>query len=113
MRLVKMMNDNFGITYVEPKGYSVHLLDTLTGKRSVYEQPDYYWHHVNHDKRYGDSAGTAQYIWEEGNYSCDCNRLAFMYDEDEANPFTCNGSENQRVTVEKIVLSDGTEVYSE
>ncbi len=47
----------------------VTLRDTTTGKSVVY--PDTW---ENDDFR-----ELANFIWSEGNYSCDCNRSLFMY----------------------------------
>lgn len=40
-----------------------------------------------------DDQGSPFYIWEEGNYSCDCNRTAFFMnaaDEDDPDDIPCS-----------------------
>ncbi len=32
------------------------------------------------------------FMWEEGNFSCDCNRSRFLYGDEDAK---CNNGENQ------------------
>lgn len=46
----------------------VHLHDTTTDERAVYV----------HELEDGD-ADLALYMWDEGNYACDCNRRRFMW----------------------------------
>lgn len=63
-----------------------------------------------HDMRW--EAEGDQYMWSEGNYSCDCNRYLFFqraHDEDEED-FECGDT---AYTVVKIVTDDGAQVYAE
>lgn len=81
----------------------VFLRDTKTGKTGSY------WTHVSIDEN-----GTFQdYNWTEGNYSCDHNRVLFLYGhqspEADSDEFDCQSS---RILIEKIVL-EGRVVYSE
>ena len=46
--------------------YAIHLRPP-DGEAVVYRDPCDY-----------DDDGTVEYLWTEGNYSCDCNRSAFL-----------------------------------
>lgn len=87
---------------------TVHLIDIRTMRRGTYEYP-YDWFYIdefNGEKR------SSEFIWEDGNYSCDCNRLSFLYPDAEEE-FVCNG-DDRVVIIEKIVNNDdGTIVYEE
>jgi len=88
----------------------VHLLDTLTDERAIfrsqYEQLD-------------ESGEYLEYIWAEGNFSCDCNRGTFF--EQSSEPTDDDGTAplehpcgDGRYRVEKLVrLSDGKVLYYE
>jgi hypothetical protein len=66
----------------------------------------------------------ADFIWSEGNYSCDHNRILFLTDWGARGPdgvreygddvddsvFNC---ESQRITMERIVDMGGTILYAE
>lgn len=79
----------------------VHLLDTETGKRAVYQ----------HDYEYPEGETFDTYLWEEGNYSCDCNRALFFYGYEDGENYLCGDS---RFVVEKIVNREtGELLYSE
>lgn len=39
------------------------------------------WSHPDEDADEEESASLAWYMWVQGNYSCDCNRMAFIADE--------------------------------
>jgi hypothetical protein len=89
-------------------GADVHLLDTLTGERAVY-----------HSTEYVDNDGVwSPYMWEEGNFSCDCNRGIFFEQataitDDDAGPLEHPCGEG-RYRVERIIdLRDGAELYAE
>jgi len=57
-----------------------------------------------------DSDEVARYQFEEGNYSCDCNRSIFCYG---AERYKCNATENI-IIVEKIVNTDTDKIiYTE
>jgi hypothetical protein len=47
-------------------------------------------------------------MWEEGNFSCDCNRGIFFYGNQEDYP--CHSWVGQRFTILKFVFPDGTEL---
>lgn len=90
----------------------VHLYDRKTKERRVIDHGPYEWWY--RDKY--DEINEASFIWEEGNYSCDCNRLLFMYGQQEGqdcNQKPYSDARQNRVIVEKICLPDGREVYSE
>jgi len=55
------------------------------------------------------------YLWSEGNYSCDHNRVLFLFgwdspESEDESAFNCI---SRRILVEKIVLDTGQVVYSE
>lgn len=54
----------------------------------------------------------SDFLWEEGNYSCDCNRSTFFH---QSGPDTLDSGKcgDERFDVISITLPDGTEVYSE
>ena len=61
-----------------------------------------------------------RFLWEDGNFSCDCNRsLEFQrakgkepdIEKDAAPCNTCDGARRFRVV--SIILADGTKVYEE
>lgn len=83
---------------VDPENYqiAVHLLDTVTGERAV------------HNAEGWDEEGEfADFIWRDGNWSCDCNRAVFFGHPD------CECGDD-RYVVEKIVrVSDGVTVYAD
>jgi hypothetical protein len=86
----------------------VYLLDTLTGERAVYRSIEY----VDNDGEW------SPYVWEEGNFSCDCNRGIFFEQvspviEDDAGPLEHPCGEG-RYRVEQIIdLRDGATLYAE
>jgi hypothetical protein len=48
----------------------------------------------------------ADYMWTEGNYSCDCNRALFFYNcGPESDDRACGDSE---FMLPRVVLADGT-----
>mgnify|MGYP001578508513 CR=1 FL=1 len=53
------------------------------------------------------------YIWAEGNYRCDCNRHLFFSESDSEEDFNDYPCGETAYTVLKIVLEDGTIVYTE
>lgn len=80
----------------------VHLYRPSTGERCVY-QPEYPWD--------GESPA---FIWEEGNYSCDCNRSLFLYDWDEDKTLPCDNGVDRQIIIERIVIrGTNTVLYSE
>lgn len=74
----------------------VYLLDTTTGERRVYEswqiEPD------------ADGYGGCEFMFKEGNYSCDCNRELFFKraggEDPDVGSVECG---ERRYRVEKIV----------
>jgi hypothetical protein len=79
--------------------YNVHLRNNETGEVRVYRE-DSVWN------------GTNEFMWSEGNFSCDCNR-AMMFqraiDEEQTWDHDCG---DQGYSVLRIVLPDGREVYN-
>ena len=92
---------------------TVHLYDRQTNESIVY--------------KYGDVDEFHPYIWEEGNYSCDCNRslcfqraqgkpeMEVLQSEPETDPYysDCNIGPN-RFVIDKIVdILTGETLYTE
>lgn len=86
---------------------AVHLLDTQTGERAVYQTTQYA------DMDY-EGGVFNPFWWEEGNGSCDCNRELFFRrarDEDEPDEVTCG---DRRFRIERILHGEtGELLYSE
>lgn len=85
----------------------VHLLDSVTNKRSVYKT----------DELIIDNEEWSDYIWAEGNNACDHNRVLFwnescnMGDEVDESFVGCN---TERFIIEKIIdLRTGEIIYTE
>lgn len=76
-------------------GYIVYLQDSRNGNKSS-EFFDYDYH---------------DYLWREGNFSCDCNRSIFLYD-DEDKELPCNAEENI-INIVSIQDENGTELWCE
>jgi hypothetical protein len=51
----------------------VDLLEVSTGKTSIYRDK------ITMEAELDGNYYPVLYIWEEGNYSCDCNRRSFFY----------------------------------
>ena len=68
-----------------PNGCRVLLKDTETGFDDWYDSEYPY--------------SSAQ--WEEGNYSCDCNRSLFLYGLDLNDSFPCNTEKNRIIIVRR------------
>lgn len=73
-----------------------HLYDPKTNTRTIWEDP------------YGLKEDTASelegldFIWREGNNSCDCNKAAYM-DLPNSEIYPCDKS----IVLEKLILEDG------
>ncbi len=52
------------------------------------------------------------FCWEEGNFSCDCNRSLFLYDHDEDKELDCNSDENI-IVIDKITNCKTGEILIE
>lgn len=72
--------------------WDVYLQDTRTGEIKVY-----------HDDF--DHTEDSLYIYEDGNYKCDCNRSLFMYGNDTDKHLECNVGDNL-IRIVKIVEVD-------
>lgn len=75
--------------------YKITLKDTRSNEvKELIQDYDY--------DEYGDEEAyrLVEFMWEEGNYSCDCNRFIFMYDAD----VSCNTGENviEVMAIERI-----------
>lgn len=49
------------------------------------------------------------FLWEEGNFACDCNRSLFLYENGEAEALPCGDTEIRVVSLR----IDGAELYHE
>lgn len=81
---------------------AVHLRDTVLGVDGVYQ--------MDIEDRYLENI---PFLFEHGNYSCDCNRsnfLAEVRDDGYDTDLACNGGPN-RVVVDRIVSEDGAILY--
>jgi hypothetical protein len=84
---------------------AVHLRDTRTGEATVY-----------YDDGWWTDGAFSDFIWSEGNYSCDCNRFLFLKraqgceePADDEGPCGDGG-----IAIDRIVdLTTGTTVYTE
>ncbi len=83
--------------------YTVHFRDTLTGDTRAWRS-GMSWHE------------SSEYLWGEGNYSDDCNRVLFMYGSD-CDPKQDNKTYNcasEHIVIDKIVCDKtGETLYSE
>lgn len=78
------------------KSFYAEMRDNLTGcVRNVHLDLRWYEH--------------SQFMWEEGNFSCDCNRGMFFYG-DHTLDFPCSSWTDQRFTILKFTFPDGTEL---
>jgi hypothetical protein len=83
---------------------AVYLRDRASGDTRVYETTG---------EDHPDSGNFNDFIWSEGNYSCDCNRCLFLWNWDDSKDLPCN-TEEPRIIVDKIVRTDtGATVYTE
>lgn len=83
---------------------AVTLTDTKTGKQRVYDTEEYF-----------PKDGWSDYLWTDGNYSCDCNRYLFFQRADGKTPSLGKAKCGEgRYLVNSIVLKDtGEQLYSE
>jgi hypothetical protein len=42
------------------------------------------------------------FLWEEGNYSCDCNRSIFLWPHDDSKHLECSDNRIELVSLERI-----------
>ena len=76
--------------------YTVHIRNNETNEIREYVHPQQWY-------------DQCAYMWEDGNYSCDCNRALFFEraigaDESEAWESRCGSG---KFTILKVVLEDG------
>lgn len=69
--------------------FDIHLRDTLTGATKI-DRDDFEWQ----------TEQAMLFQWIEGNYSCDCNRGAVLYDEDPDLP--CSPLGTNRIVIDRI-----------
>jgi hypothetical protein len=72
-----------------------HILDTVKNYQAIYEE-DY-----SHTER-----STIEFLWQEGNYACDCNRGNFLYGP----TFDSNCGDNRFEIVKLIIKETGLEI---
>ncbi len=70
---------------------NVFLRDTRNGYSKVYQDEGF----LDEDGNFHD------FIWTEGNYSCDCNRSLFLYDHNPDKELPCNIFDNI-IEIDKI-----------
>ena len=81
----------------------IYLRDTRNGVTEI-EHDDY---------EYTEENPFCIFMWEEGNYSCDCNRSIFLYKGDKNKKLWCNRCDNI-IIVDKIIRTDTGEIlYTE
>lgn len=86
-----------------PYHFDVHLRDTQTGVAAVYH--DGYAH--------TGEVGDALYIWEDGNYACDCNRSLFLGWAQGLKEFEKLDCGDGRIVIDKIVIRETGETVAE
>lgn len=68
------------------KRVRIHWRDNLTHKEGIYEEPK--------GRDFGsitkDEDGYNCFMWDEGNYACDCNRLLFFIDPNDLRDLACS-----------------------
>lgn len=86
--------------------FDIHLRDTQTGVAVV-------WHdgidHIPSDVQSGD----ALFIWEDGNYACDCNRSLFLGWAQGLTQFEGLKCGDSRIAIDKIVVRETGDVVAE
>lgn len=82
----------------------VHLFKVETGERRVYRSEEIEW-----------DGEWSHWIWEDGNYSCDCNRELFFVSAGGGEAESCSvPCSDGKYVVEKIVRRfDGEILYEE
>jgi hypothetical protein len=80
----------------------VTLRDTTTGEVRVWTS-DIEWGDVEHPA----------FIWEEGNFACDCNRAQFFARAIGAPEPTCPPCGDWRYVIDQITDANGVVVYTE
>ena len=66
--------EDYGLAIGILNGYFTHK-DTVACLTFLYDGNEYYYEY-NFGKEYPEES--AEFMWEEGNYSCDCNRSSFL-----------------------------------
>lgn len=74
-----------------------HLRDTKTGRIGT------------HDYDYEDNYPTdaIEFMWEEGNFACDCNRSQFLYGDDLTECYNCSSED---IELDKVTIKDTGQV---
>lgn len=78
--------------------YRITLKDTVTGDTRTFEE-----------SMTGETADeadeTMEYLWEDGNYGCDCNRSLFLWNFNRNKELNCDLGKNRIELVELMPLS--------
>ena len=77
---------------------TAHLYDACSGERVVHQS----WAYEE----------SAEYLWSEGNFSCDCNRSMFFYGAED-NIYPCDVEGERNIWVERLVNADTGVVLAE
>jgi len=83
----------------------IYFKDTRNNNTLTYHYDCEYTQEEIDDKTY-------DFIWTEGNYSCDCNRSIFMYGLDSELQLKCNVDKNI-ILIEKICCHETGDVLEE
>ncbi len=78
----------------------VHLRNKLNGDSRICIEEGY----LNEDGDFFD------FVWSEGNFSCDCNRSIFLYEGDSSKTMECH---TENIIIDKIVRQDTGEILYE
>ena len=89
---VKQNRDNFIMNlrkleyFCKNKGLTIEINDGVdVDKQTIYtatlKLPDGRTHNITHNFGYGYPVESAEFMFEEGNYSCDCNKSLFLQEQ--------------------------------
>ncbi len=81
--------------WIGKKSILIHWKDNRTNQTGIYKTEVDNCNHEANEGRYNgwctkDCKDPNMFIWEEGNYSCDCNRSIFFLGLDVDNHFNCD-----------------------
>ncbi len=84
--------------------YTVHFFDSFTNRRATLDYDIADW-----------DDESSEFLWNEHNWGCDCNRMSVFEDEEETKcVYEFAGKHvDRRVFIEKIVHRDGRILYQE
>lgn len=64
--------------------------------------------YIDDDWEDDSEVSTVEFMWTEGNYSCDCNRSLFLYEWDDTRQLPCNEAKNE-IVLDRLTF-DGVEI---